>query len=508
MFQNKYFTINHIFFYLLLVFNLVNIWSVDIYATMDGPAHLYNAGLLHHIGNSLFLQEYYELNEFFLPNYLPHFILSKLFLFFEPFVAEKIFLSLIVVFLPLSFKYASHVLSGRQNKLSFLVFSLVFTFLFGVGFFNFSLAFIFMNCQVILTHFIITNKNSWIITTAFILTNLALFYTHPFVYALSTGIVFLYSVASFKLNLRELAKKTFILFLLCLPTIIFFIAFIIKVNVLEPNQGDVDITVNDKLAELNRFACGVSYIASEELIYTTLLALLFIFLTSYFITTRFLIGKEIRTFLAIDIFLILAVVTIAGIFFKHNGSYGGMFTNRLTYLFFYLLVFWLACNKMEAKGTIVFVIIIFLFSYGKLALIRHDVLVSLSERPKDIAGARAIIKEGSVVYSINYCDNWFEAHYANYAAINRKVVITENYEARLGWFPLKWKGDKIYNVKWGSDTVNKNTILPDYILIFGNQDKINLPQNQMFKDFVANKTVKCYESWNRYCCVFEVKKNK
>ncbi len=504
--SKKYIRIDFIFFYVLLLFNLFNIWSVDIYATMDGPAHLYNAGLLNHLGSSSFLQEYYALNEFFLPNYLPHFILSKLFLFFDPFVAEKILLSLIAVFLPLSFRYATYVISGGEGRLSFLVFSLIFTFLFGVGFFNFSLAFIFFNCLLILTHFIVSNKINWFIIFTFIISNLALFYTHPFVYAVAIATIFFYTIIGLKLDLRQLIKKAALLFALCLPAFIFFILFILKIKVLEPNETDADISVYDKLAELTRFACGVSYIATEELIYTTLLALVFIFLISYFITTRFLINKPGFFFKAADVFLVLAIITVAGIFLKHNGSYGGMFTNRLTYLFFYLVIFWLACNKIETKGITIFVAVILLFSYIKLSLIRHDVLVSLVNRPKDIADARNAIKDESIVFSVNYCDNWFEAHYANYAAINKKVVITENYEALLGWFPVKWNENKIYNVKWQPDTLNKNSVVPDYILIYGNQDKINLPENQAFKEFVANGTEKCYESWDSYCRLFKVKK--
>ena len=186
-----------VFFCLLLVFNLVNIWSVDIYATLDGPAHLFNASLLNFYGKSELLKEYYVHNAFYLPNYLPHFILKNLLLFFEPFAAEKIFLSFIVIFIPISFRYAVSLISGSINNLSFLIFTLVFSSLFNVGFFNFSFAFIFFNCQLILLHFLLNSANKIWISILFVCNSVILFYSHPFVFCCMYYCYLLNSCCSF-----------------------------------------------------------------------------------------------------------------------------------------------------------------------------------------------------------------------------------------------------------------------------------------------------------------------
>ncbi len=506
--KKKYFKIDLIFFYLLLIYNLVNIWSVDIYASLDGPSHLYNSSLLNYINDSDYLNGYYVQNRFFLPNYLPHLILSKLFLLFDPFISEKIYLSIIVVFLPLSFRYAVKLLSGTEAVFSFLIFSLMFGFLFHLGFFNFSFAFIFLNCQLILAHYMLTGKNNWKVILLFIVTNLALYYTHPFVYIVSMSTIFLYAAFKLRMDIRELIRKGVLLFVVCMPTLIMFVLFMIKIPVTGANPGDKDMNNYVKLNEMVHLTPGISYSTEREIIYTTFAALIITFLLSLLITKRFLSGREKRSFYSTDVFLILAAIIMISHFFIHNASLGGMFINRLTFLFFYFLIFWLACNKIESQVVLILSMFVVVFTYSNLALYRHEVLTHLSKHARAIANSSAVIKEKSVVYSVNYSDSWLEGHSSDYAGINKEIVVSGNYEAVLGWFPLKWKWDDIFRVKCEIDTANKNLILPDYILIYGEQQRINLPENERLKKFVEKNTTVCYESGDKYCKLFKLNRPK
>ena len=143
LFNKKYLNPETLFFYGFLVISLINVWAVNVYSTIDGPAHLYNAGLLNLFDGNSFLNEYFQKNDLFLPNYFSHILLSNLFLFFDPFTSEKIFLSFLVLFMPLSFRLVIKLYT-KNTLYSFLIFPLVFSFLMHVGFFNFCAAFIFM----------------------------------------------------------------------------------------------------------------------------------------------------------------------------------------------------------------------------------------------------------------------------------------------------------------------------------------------------------------------------
>src|SRR5437763_14398982 len=93
----KYETIMNASFILMLMMSVFSLWRLDVFPTEDGPAHLYNAGLLHFYHGSPFLHSYLKLNPFYLPNSLSHYILSCLLILSEPPVAEKIFLTIFIL---------------------------------------------------------------------------------------------------------------------------------------------------------------------------------------------------------------------------------------------------------------------------------------------------------------------------------------------------------------------------------------------------------------------------
>jgi len=506
MFQKKYFKIELLFFYLLLVFNLINVWSVDIYISLDGPSHLYNSSILNFIDTSGFLNEYYVQNEFFLPNYLAHIILAKLQLVFDPFISEKIFLSAIVIFLPLSFRSAIKHYSVHSNELSFLIFTLVFTFLFHLGFFSFSFAFILFNVQLILTSYFLNNKINWWICVLFAVTCVALFYTHPFVFVVSMPALGFLCIVKFRTNLKELLKKAAWLIGLSLPSLILFLLFYTNIRIRSAAEvGDPDITTYNKFLELFSFGLGVAYAAGIEGIYSSLIAILFIFLISSILTSRFFTAHSDKQFHLSDVFLVFSIIVLIAIFYTHNAGFGGMFTNRLTFLFFYFLVFWLCCNKIHSKAIIFSSLFLVLFSYINLSFLRYKVFEAFSPHAREINGASQYIADRSVVMPMNFSDNWFEAHFSDYAGIGKEVVMTKNYEAGLGWFPLKWKEEKLSRVKCQIDSTN-NIILPDYILIYGSQEKIDHESMKDLKNFIAEHANKCYESEGKFCTLYKLNK--
>lgn len=79
---------------------LVPIWAVDYLPTIDGPSHVYNAWILRQYANTeeypLF-QQHFEIDWRPIPNWFGHAALALLMFPFEPRVAEKVLLTLLVL---------------------------------------------------------------------------------------------------------------------------------------------------------------------------------------------------------------------------------------------------------------------------------------------------------------------------------------------------------------------------------------------------------------------------
>jgi len=497
--QKRYFDAEKIIFIVFLILNLVNVWTKSIYVTIDGPAHLYNAGLLNVINESAFLSEFYSQNNFLAPNYFSNLILGKLYFLFDPLVAEKIFISSIVLLLPITFRKLTIALEGKANYFSFLVFTIVFSFLFQCGFFNFSFAFVFLNCSIIILLKLMNEGFKLKYVFGLAATSLILFFTHAFIFSISIPILFAFLVVYHKSNLKEFLLKVSKLTLILLPSLIFFLIFYFEIKFINYNE---DITTDGKLHRLYGFQSGIAYDPGSESFFTNIISILLYSLTAIIIVTRFMIKKEFIK--KTDIFLVISLLIIPTIFLTKSGRYVGMFTDRLVYLYFYFLILWICCNQIPSKVIIAFSLIAVSYSYINLSFKRHEVMETLSGHALSIRSVSPYIKEKAIVYSVDLTGSWLELHYSNFAVINKEVVITENYEAILGWFPLKWT-NRFFDIKCESIVpVSINTVLPDYVLIYGDLRALNEPGKKSIKDFVEKKAFMLYESTNKYCKLFKV----
>ena len=88
----------------------------------------------------------------------------------------------------------------------------------------------------------------------------------------------------------------------------------------------------------------------------------------------------------------------------------------------------------------------------------------LSREVKAIEEVTNKIKPDNLVLSLNYSPNWLHSHISGYIAGNKPLVILENYEAQLNWFPVKWNLD-FYQIsplkEYGIE--NKNIAMNFYV---------------------------------------------
>ncbi|GEM_PF-3930281 len=123
----------------------------------------------------------------------------------------------------------------------------------------------------------------------------------------------------------------------------------------------------------------------------------------------------------------------------------------------------------------------------------------------NVTMARNLIKEKTVVQTVSLTKTWYQQHFTSYLGINKEVILLENYEASLPWFPFKW------NNKMLNEFLKKKAVfnfpVPDYIFIYGKYEKESVPLNDTIKDYISLNMVKIYESPNKFCCLYR-QKNK
>jgi hypothetical protein len=127
-------------FTLLVLLQLIPIWSVEHFPSDDGPAHVYNAIVMREFDqpDRAKLREYYARNPRLNPNWFSHVVLAGLTRFIPPPLAEKLLVSGYVLLLPFAVRYALGAINPANRWLAVLSLPFVYNFLFQKGFYNFS----------------------------------------------------------------------------------------------------------------------------------------------------------------------------------------------------------------------------------------------------------------------------------------------------------------------------------------------------------------------------------
>jgi hypothetical protein len=132
----------------------------------------------------------------------------------------------------------------------------------------------------------------------------------------------------------------------------------------------------------------------------------------------------------------------------------------------------------------VFVLLIIIFHTGLLFKRQNGSIRALNKNATTIYNASKYIEANSIVLPVNMSDNWIDPHFSNYLGVDKPMVILENYEAAIGWFPVKWNipalprfmlgdFDKINGIQWMSNHQSTQTKLIDYVFLVGNTNKMN-----------------------------------
>ncbi len=478
-------------FYLVLLINAILILTVKYYPSMDGPSHLYNSNLLKELilNPSSEIHNYFVINKFPVANWISIVILALFNSFLPAWIAEKILILSYLFGICLSFRFLIKQINPASIDLSFLIFPFAYSFLFYLGFYNSSISYIFIFYTVgyWIKHHKAKNYRHYFILFGLI----SLLYFSAILSFLFAGLIIgLIECAYFiegnknnsfrRVQFRKLFIDLLLLLLVSLPYLVLTYYFVKTTNFYPSGQ---QYSHTELIKWLNDVRCLIVYDYAGDEILTQQILHIIIAIVAISLYLRFTKAEKLKLHFN-DIFLIPTMLTLILYLITPNGSGAGLMSDRYCLLVFMLFIPWVASQTLPFKVIRIFVFLILAFHLGLLFKHHNGAIRDLDKHAQTISNTQQYIDKNSIVFPVNFSDNWLEPHFSNYLGVDKPMIILENYEASVGWFPLQWKTSKMPNIKldtiqevngiaWHSNKESAQIRQIDYVFLYGNLSKIN-----------------------------------
>jgi hypothetical protein len=523
--KNKFITrINEKWLFIsVLLINIVFISSLKFLPSMDGPAHLYNSNILLYLlkDSSGSLNDYYTVNSFYIPNWLSHFLLAGFRILLPAWLAEKLLLIIYITGLSLTFRLLIKQLKPENLIYSIFIFPFAYSFLFHLGFYNYCLSFILFFFT--LYYWLKTRNNPSLSQYIFILLLLILIYyanilTFLFL-GFSLGIIIIaeaYSEYQQRRDFKSFVITSFhsliILLIIALPGIILGIIFYTKTAF---NSADIHTGPRELIKWLNVVRPLIVYnyvneeILTEQILH--LLIALFAISVYYYYSQKSIMG--LKKSILNDFFIIPALMAFILLFIVPSGGFAGMMSDRLALMFYMILIVFVLSREFPKRIKYIFIPLILVVHFALLTYHFNSALRKLNKDAQQIQQTASKIPEGSIVLPIDMTENWLEIHFSNYLGTDKALIILENYEASVGWFPVKWNPEKIPNIllgnhssingiSWRTNVTSANSRQIDFIFLYGNTNKIGDVKWNALNDIINKEYEPVYSSENGYIKLF------
>ena len=510
------------FFLAVLLLNILFLCLTRFYPTQDGPAHLYNTNLLKSmlLGNE-FLKDYFAVNRFWVPNWTSHSALLLLRLFLPGWMAEKMLIAAYVSGLAFSFRFLVIQFDRERSYLSLLVFPLIHSLLFHMGFYNFSISFIFFFLTVGYYRKILDDGKALHYALLFLLFTLT-YYSNVLVYSflgLTTGtMAILHRQAvphepSGTANwIKPVARRLLLLLAVTLPTLVLMVLFF-KFTPIYGNQAS--IPPRELLKWLNDARPFIVYNYPREEIFTQqYIHVLVAFLAVMLFKKISQKSWRIR-FQKGDVLLVPALLSLLLLFVIPNAAGAGMMTDRFALMFFMFLVAWFA-SRIEYSRLNHLLILVVLFAHVALIRQHHrEAVKNMDQQARVIHHASQFLERNSVVLPVNFSDNWLQGHFANYLGADKPVMILENYEASVGFFPLKFKGEEfpyillrdreeLPGISWRNNPGSENRSRITHVFLYGNMSRLEDDAWKELKGILQEECALVHQSEDGFVRLYEV----
>jgi hypothetical protein len=452
-------------FYGLLIIHLLPLWLFTYFPTQDGPVHLYNSRIIGEWYWSDFpvFRDYLTLNERFDPTWFGHLILAGLMKLVSPMLSQKLFLTIYIVAFPLSIRYALGAINNDARFLSVLGFPFIYNAVFHYGFFSFSMS-LAVYCFFIgywLRH---AEALDWRAAIGLVLISVLLYFTHVISMAMAyvsaaviSGTWWIARIITLHhanlLNMRSLGGTS--LNLLVKPLLSLLPALALLLLFLSDRERQM-LPGPDFYERLKDFVhLGVLYVFQrKELVLSALLSAVY-----WGFCLRFIVEDWNRRKLQRhDVLLLLVVVLAVGYFsapdpfiMGESGTLGGGYTKERLNLFpFLILLFWLGSREFSLfrKRFVQLAGVSFAFAFITIHVLHYRVI---NHQLDEYLSAIQQVESNSTLLPLFATHQGLASsgrhlsgkvdpiiHASNLAGAERPILVLQNYQANMGYFPVSF----------------------------------------------------------------------
>ena len=436
-----------------LILCLLQVWLPAYFLTGDGPSHLYNAQVLHDLWchkNTAFYSDFYKVVYRPDPNWLTTFVLAALLFAAKGVVAEKIFITAyILLFTGGFYALLKRISTNPYWPLVLLLF--VFPHTLFKGFYNssFSIAFYFWMVWGWLRF--LDRKN--IVNAALFFAFTALiFFTHllAFLFGAFTcaALILSYTIAA-----TDMKGRFAIFFLKYAGWLLLFLApFMALAAGFTQKEGGIRLQLHHhfyRLVELVQFKYFVDITHKEDL-FAEICGILLLLLS----LVSFLFLVKSRKVNKYDGFVLSLVMVLFVYLFFPEAFMGRLIliSMRVQPFVFILLVCCIAyrfptrLEKVRDAGSFI------LFGcFICLGAVRLQCQLKAGNAAMDYLSVSKYIKPNTTVLPLDFSPggadaaghdiadaNWLFVHTAQYLGTEKPLIVLDNYEANMGYFPVNW----------------------------------------------------------------------
>jgi len=431
----------------LLLVHLIPVWAFKFIPTQDGLNHVYNAYILKEYNNPNYtkFRQVYDLNIRPFPNWVSHAFFFAALHFVPPLIAEKIFVTLCVSLVPLSFFYFLHSVDKRLWFFGFLGFLYSYNVLLHLGFYNFAIS---VPVSFFTLGYWWKHRENLSYVNAIIL-NLLLFtayFCHLFSFSLLIASIPVLALTSAVLPWDEpkpLKQRVWMLLRSagCLMPACIVLLICLLLN---PEEKTASYW---NLKDLWKFFVSVKSLVYYNDRYEVISWFLLGFMGLCFLSTLWF--KFRHSFHQRDGFLILFVV-LTVLYFRLPWSYGppAWINDRINLFLFPVLAAWFSFSyhKWIKTGMIAIMIIL---SLAHLVLTVRDYDLLNKDMEEFTSGAGLIAENSAVSILTNdyqFAENHGEIKYLSpfyhdtcYYCLGNGSHYVANYEPKYAYFPLQYK---------------------------------------------------------------------
>lgn len=478
-------------FWILVLIGTLPVILNKYYPTLDGPSHLYNGNIIKELitGDYQEFSNLFSFNPVLVPNWISHFLFATLSFIFPDYLTEKIVFLGYFILTPFFFRKVCLQITPENKLLSYLMIPFAHNHLFYFGFFNFTIAITLLLATV---HFGLKIQNCFRINHILKLAAffLLVYFSHVMVLMITILILFILPIKVLDIRkengkyeitgFRQFMKNMGLTILAALPVLILTIIYILKIDSLEQASRIDLITLLKMIIDvrpLMTLAYGFPWKTYNWILMLTFCILIAANLIYTFKQHKLKSKSEILfsfptpRFPALW-FLIALAFTVLFLTVPNSN----LLTERLIlilYIFFILGIATLTYPR-KLQSFALFIILIVQIAYVKM----HSCdFRELSNMVKKIKETTTHIESGSLLLTFNYSDNWYNAHTAGYFGSGKPIVVIENYEGQLKWFPIRWNLQSKYDLSalnvWG---VENKKIIDRFYSNAQNPDVFSLPQ--------------------------------